>query len=350
MKKILLSLSVLALISSCKKNTTEVHPEDLHQNIVNDISENIYLNTYNELHMRTVSLKQDVANLKLNTTDLNLEKCKISWKQSREVWENSEAWLFGPVATESIDPRIDTWPVDFVRLDSILNGNQTLNNAYIDGLEESLKGFHPIEYLLFGLNGNKKASELTPRQLEYLSALTENLDELTTELYTSWSVSGGAYINEVKNYGKNQEFPSKLSLFTEMANSMIGICDEVANGKIGEVFVNLDSMGEESPFAKNSIVDFTNNIVGVKNVYLGKFNSTDVKGMEDFVRAHNLSLDGRIKNKLDLAINALGKITDPFGQAIFTQPIQVQNAIDAINALKDELETGLLPLIELQLK
>ena len=40
----------------------------------------------------------------------------------------------------------------------------------------------------------------------------------------------------------------------------------------------------------------------------------------------------------------------PFGEAIHLQPIQVQNAIDAINALKNEMETNLLPLIQLHIK
>jgi putative iron-regulated protein len=72
----------------------------------------------------------------------------------------TEAWLFGPVEQNNIDPRIDTWPVDFNALDAILANNDELTDTYIDGLEDALKGFHPIEYVLWGKNGNKKAAQI----------------------------------------------------------------------------------------------------------------------------------------------------------------------------------------------
>jgi len=131
---------------------------------------------------------------------------------------------------------------------------------------------------------------------------------------------------------------------------MIGICDEVANGKIDEVLTTLDSTKEESPFANNSIKDFTYNIIGVQESYFCKYGNKDGKGLEDFVRKYNLSLDGAIKQKMNAAIGALNNITVPFGQAIYTQPLQVQAAINGINALKTELETNLLPLVRLHIK
>jgi predicted lipoprotein len=203
------------------------------------------------------------------------------------------------------------------------------------------------QYLLFCKNGNKQVNEFDARQLAYLQALAENLKTLTSELHTAWAPQGGNYVSEITLNGPLKLYPDKLSAYEEITNAMVGICDEVANGKINDVFINLDSMGEESPFAKNSITDFTNNIKGVQMVYQGSSNNS---GMVNFVRTFNLSLDARIKQKMNTALSALSQITDPFGQAIFTQPIQVQNAIDAINNLKTELETGLLPLVQVHAK
>lgn len=352
MKKTLILFSAALLIAQgCKKEETNTQSSgDVQKDVLNSLSQEVYFNSYISLSDKTSKLYSDVQAFVADPTDDKLSACRQDWKDAREVWENTEAWLFGPVATESIDPRIDTWPVDFVRLDSVLNSSNTINNQYIDGLEESLKGFHPLEYMLFGVNGNKKASDFTSRQKDYLLALAENIKILTNELSHSWSVSGGNYTENIIDAGNNNIYPTRLSAYEEMVNAMIGICEEVADGKIGEVFTHLDSMGEESPFAKNSITDFTNNIRGVRNVYLGTFGNKDVAGLEDFVRTYNLSLDTRIKQKADQAIAALNNITDPFGKAIFTQPVQVQNAIDAINALKSELEDGLLPLVQLKVK
>jgi len=348
---VLMAASLSVTLWSCKDEQV-LPPEsgDLQTKVLNDYSQIVCLKTYETLAGKTTQLHLDIQAFVNTPSDNLLNTCRSDWKNAREVWENSEAWLFGPVATNEIDPRIDTWPVDFVRLDSVLNSNSVFSNAYINSLEESLKGFHPIEYLLFGLNSNKKASDFTQREKEYLLALSENLKDLTTELRTAWDPQGGNYIHELLNAGSSTGFPTKKSAYEEMVNAMIGICDEVGNGKIGEVLTNLDSMGEESPFAKNSITDFRNNILGVKYAYLSIIGNSDGKGIEDIVREKNLSLDGKIKQKIDAAIVALNNITDPFGRAIHTQPIQVQNAVDAINVLKNELEDGLLPFIQLNIK
>lgn len=344
-------LAILSVLfsSACRTNDAEGPRENYQQVILNELGFNLFLTSYLTLENRSETLLNDIKSFAANPTQTGLDLCRTNWKATREVWENSEAWLFGPVSTESIDPRIDTWPVDFIRLDSVLNSNATFNNDYVNSLEESLKGFHPMEYLLFGKNGNKTIAEFDARQMAYLIALAENLKQLCSELHTAWSPQGGKYVDEITLTGSAKLYPNKLSAYEEITNAMIGICDEVANGKINDVFINLDSMGEESPFAKNSITDFTNNIRGVQMVYLGPSHRGQT-GLVEFVRNFNLSLDARIKQKINTAISALGQITDPFGRAIFTQPIQVQNAVDAINDLKTELETGLLPLVQVHVK
>jgi predicted lipoprotein len=213
-------------------------------------------------------------------------------------------------------------------------------------MQDALKGFHPIEYLIFGLNGDKTVAEFTPRQCEYLAALTANLYELTSDLNNRWNGTS-PYGWHLTNAGPSSIFyPTRKAAFEEITFAMIGIAEEVANGKLREPFMAQNADLEESPFAKNSIRDFYNNIVGIEMVYLGQYEANG-HGMEDFVRTYNLSIDNDIKQKISAAKSALNNITDPFGTAITTQPIQVQNAIDAINALGETLESGLIPLIEL---
>lgn len=126
---------------------------------------------------------------------------------------------------------------------------------------------------------------------------------------------------------------------------MGGICDEVANGKMKDPFEAQDPQLEESPFAQNSITDFTNNIKGIMDIYQGKF-TEDGKGIEDLVRTYNLSLDNDIKTKHGTAVAALQAITVPFGQAILTQQTQVQTAMDKINELAETLADNLKPFVQ----
>lgn len=162
-----------------------------------------------------------------------------------------------------------------------------------------------------------------------------------------WNNSlSNAYIHSFTSAGASNSFyTNKREVYEEIVNAMIGICEEVASGKIGEPFNLQDPTLEESPYSYNSLVDFKNNIRSVQNVYLGKY-ETDGYGLEDLVRQHKLTLDNTIKTKINTSISALSNITVPFGTAITDQPQQVQNAIDAIEDLKNTLEAELLPFVQ----
>ncbi len=337
------SLMITAIfISSCNKAELPVDNSQLRENILSNSANNVCLASYQDMYNKTQQLLTAVNTLNTSTTDENLNAARQLWKDTRTTWEKSEAWLFGPVSSDNIDPRIDTWPVDFNSLDSILATTNTLNEAYVNGLDDALKGFHPIEYLLWGQNGNKAASAFTDREKEYLLALATNLNTLAKEVKDSWE---NGYAQQLESAGNGStEYATKVDAFSEMVDAMAGICDEVANGKIKDPYDQQDPTLEESPFAKNSITDFTNNILGVMNMYQGNF-LKDGNGIEDLVRTYNLSLDNDIKTAHAAAIASLNAITVPFGEAILTQQTQVQNAMVKINALKDILEKRLVPFV-----
>jgi predicted lipoprotein len=337
------------MLFSCSEDNdgTSAVDSSLNQEILTDFSQNIAQSVYGDLQSSAETLYSNVNALATDgATNVELKAAQDAWRSARTAWEQSEAFLFGPVSTESIDPRIDTWPVNFTDLDAQLSSGHAFTEEYINDLEDALKGFHPIEYLLFGENGNKTADQITARDLEYLQALALNLKTLTGTLAEEWNTSNGSgYLKTFVSAGSGSTvYTTQLEAFEELVNSMSGICDEVANGKISEPFLQKNPSLEESPFASSSISDFTNNIKGVQNVYLGKY-TADGKGLEDLVKKYNLQLDAQIKTKISAAIAALNNITVPFGRAITEQPILVQNAIDAIEDLHKTLDESLLPFV-----
>lgn len=347
--KSFLGCLAVILFSGCN-NDSDVNSqvdEALNNLILEDFSQHVAQSVYENLETKTSQLYDQVLSLKDNPDDDKLATCQQTWRDARQAWEQSEAFLFGPVATENIDPRIDTWPVNFNDLEAQLASSNEFTESYIDDLEDALKGFHPIEYLLFGGDSDKSAVDFTEREMDYLEGLTKNLKKLTGELADDWDdTDDESYHHEFTTAGSGSTiYDSQLAALEELVNGMAGICDEVANGKISEPFLQSDPSLEESPFAKNSITDFTNNIRGVENVYLGKY-AANGKGLEDLVRNFNLQLDSEIKLKINAAIAALDNITVSFGEAITAQPIQVQNAIDAINELSDVLNEKLLPFVQ----
>ena len=337
-----LGIAATTTISCNKDDNDAVDTTALKSEILQNVATNVCAKSYEDLSDKAGQLLTAVTTLNTTTTDDNLASCQNLWKSIRETWERSEAWLFGPVDVDKIDPRIDTWPVDFNDLNTVLAGTDELDEAYIASLDEdhdALRGFHPIEYLLWGQTGDKAAADLTDREKAYLLALSQNLKKLADEVKTSWT---GGYAVSLATAGAsgNTEFPTTRVAFETIVDAMGGICDEVANGKMQEPFETQRPELEESPFAQNSITDFTNNIRGIMDMYQGKF-TEDGKGLEDLVRSYNLSLDNDIKTKHSTAVAALQAITAPFGEAIISQQSQVQAAMDKINDLASTINEDL---------
>jgi len=337
----LLAGAVFLSVSCSKDNNNDNNTDavTLQQQILSDVATNVCEDSYVDMHAKAKALQQAVTALTTETTPENLQAARDAWRAIRTTWEHTEAWLFGPIDADEIDPRIDTWPVDFNDLDAVLANSETLDENYIDGLEESLKGFHPIEYLLWGKESNKTADQFTTREKEYLTALTANLTRLATDVKDTWQ---DGYTAQLANAGQgSSEFETRQAAFLQLVDAMAGICDEVANSKIKEPFDAQNRALEESPFAKNSFTDFKNNVAGILLMYQGKF-TQDGKGLEDLVRTYNLSLDSEIKAKHTAAIAALQAFGDiPFGDAIDTRQSDIQNAMDKINDLASTLENGL---------
>lgn len=354
MKKLLPILLIAMPMAACKKESAEPDSGSgatfSAQAVLDDFAAHVAQDNYAELATRSAALHDAITAFTATPSEAGLTECRDQWRSTRLSWEQSEALLFGPVATENIDPRIDTWPVDFNALEAQLSSGNVFTPEYITGLDDALKGFHPIEYLLFGADGDKTVAAFTTREFEYINALALDLNALTSALNTSWDpATGSNYSITFTTAGAgNTTYPSRRAAFEEVVNAMAGICDEVANGKMGEVLLAQDPSLEESPYSKNSITDFTSNIRGVENVYLARYGGNGT-GLEDLVRQHDLQLDNTIKQQLAAAIAALGTITVPFGQAILEQPVQVQQAIDAISALEATLSSELLPLVQLHI-
>ncbi|RVT98281.1 hypothetical protein EOD41_18090 [Mucilaginibacter limnophilus] len=350
-KVALISVPLVLAGVSCKKDKSDnnnTDTETLKKQILSTAATTVCRASYEDMYAKAQALQTAVNTLNTTPNDDNLADARVKWKAMRTTWEQTEAWLFGPVSENQIDPRIDTWPVDFNALENILHGNDTLTEEYVDNLEESLKGFHPIEYLLWGENGNKTAAEFTAREKEFLGSLTQNLVKLTKEVRDTWSTDG--YDKQLENAGSGSTaFPTQRAAFIQLVDGMSGICNEVANGKIKDPFDAANPDLEESPFAQNSLIDFTNNINGIMAMYQGRF-TADGQGLEDLVREKNLSLDADIKSKHAAAIAALNDIKVPFGEAITHEQSKVQNAMNKINALFDVLDGDLKDFVQAQVK
>ncbi len=288
-------------------------------------------------------------------TAADIKAAGDSWKKSRKSWELSEAFLFGPAANHNIDPHIDSWPLDKAAMDDLLdeirNGkkNWSLDNNGGYGLI----GFHSIEYMLFELSADGNTSlthstAYTPEELVYLTAVTEDLRNQAVCLEACWAGTENVsaqkqeiledaeldyaeeYGWEMKNAGKGgSRFKTYQHVAEEIIQGCIDIADEVGNTKIGRPHFAASEEDRnyiESPYSLNSIEDFVDNIVSIRNSYCGSRNGQP--SLSDYVKSFNPTLDAKLITAINNAITAIQAIPEPFTKT--AKGTEAGNAVDVV--------------------
>ncbi|MEG0851812.1 MAG: imelysin family protein [Flavobacterium sp.] len=354
-KSVALAMTAFTIASCSDNDEPMVDPVETAtlKEAVTNTSNNIIINTYGNLNQKAAALHTAVTQLSTSLTVENLTKAKNAWMETRVYWEQSEGFLYGPVDTEGIDPAMDTWPVDVTAMNDILNSSSPITVATLENNNEA-RGFHLIEFLLWGENGTKTVDQLTPRQLELLKAAAQDLHNNTQKLHNGWIASAGNFVDNFINPSPNA-YPSYTVVLEEITEGLIIIADEVANGKIEDP---LNSEGstpnaelEESRFSNNSKTDFIDNMRSIQNIYLGTANGVgNGKGLSTLVNAKDPVLDAKIKNAISDAIMGLDAIPGTFSNAIFTNRNQVKAAQIKVSALHTVLQGELKPFVVNNLK
>ncbi len=124
--------------------------------IVKQYVDVVVLPTYLELATLNTALDVAVKAFKASPSDVTFSACATAWLKSRQPWEQSEAFLFGPVDELGLDPNMDSWPLDQAQIAQILKSQDFTNLNWKEGesddkieAAQSLRGFHTLEYLVF---------------------------------------------------------------------------------------------------------------------------------------------------------------------------------------------------------
>lgn len=359
-----LFIALGVLVSACGKDD-DPKPETSSTNykpVLEAYVNKTIIPTYKDMKDNSMLLLDNVKKFQTSGAQADLDMACDYWKKTRAPWESSEAFLFGPAAYLSLDPLLDSWPLDQNQLQQVLDGDQELTVDFVrDGLGAVLRGFHTVEFLLFREGENRKAEDVTTREKEYLSAVTEVLRDDCLKLWSAWNGipadSPEAAILEAIEfevampYGENfikagsvgSNYISQVSAIDEMFQGAIAIADEVGNAKIADPHNSGDVLDVESWFSWNSLLDFTNNIRSIENAYLGGYDANGRgANISDMVKAKNAALDTEMKEKIEGAKTAINAIPYPFRNHLKDPAVVI--AMSKVNELKDVIEGKIKPL------
>ena len=307
-----------------------------------------------------------------------MKDADASWRLMRKHWEQSEAFLFGPASAHSIDPHIDSWPLDFNAMNALLHDEAQMaqieeeGGAYVgDKLGYALKGFHACEYLLFESvikdgravgTGQPHATNLTRAEAVYLLGIVEDLTQQAILLEYCWAgevseakmqiLEDGEVETWEDKYGAqmiNAGKPGSIYLtYQEVAEDIVAGCadiaGEVADLKLGNPYVSSTAEERdyiESPYSCTSTIDFADNIRSIQHAYCGAVAGD--AAVSDYVKKQDAALDATVRKAIEESIAAIEAIQD-FENTAKGNP-QVKAAIDLVSALEEVLSDEVLPLL-----
>jgi putative iron-regulated protein len=302
------------------------------------------------------TLKSAVDALIAEPSEANLEAARAAWIAARNPYQQTEAYRFGNTIVDDWEGKVNAWPLDeglidyvdasygddseendFYVANVIANptlkvGGETIDASTITGelLADTLQeageveanvatGYHAIEFLLWGqdLNGTdagagtRPATDFDPanctggnceRRIQYLQAATDLLISDLEEMAAAWA-PGGAARDELADKG---EAGGLATILTGMGSLSYG---ELAGERMKLGLMLHDPEEEHDCFSDNTHMSHYNDVVGIRNVYFGEYESplgNDVYGasLADLVAAKDPALAEEMKAKLDASLAA----------------------------------------------
>ncbi|WAL59572.1 imelysin family protein [Thermocoleostomius sinensis] len=322
--------------------------------LVGDFADRVVVATYEELVVRSEELVATVNAFISNPTDQTLQAARESWITARFPWEQSEAFAFGPADSLGYDGALDDWPVNEADVLAVINSEEELTPEYIATLQTTQQGFHAIEFILFGVENDKTVDDFSERELAYLQAATIAFDQTAKALLQSWvtGIDGNPPYRQVLATAGDSSNPAYLTAnaaVEEIVQGMLGCLDEVANEKIGEPLETKDTVTLESRFSQTTLNDLHNNLLSVRNAYLGSISASDTGySLSAWVAEQNPALDDQIKRELEAAIDAVAAIPGPVETNLEEADTiaQMEAAQAAILQVFNTLQSEVLPQVQ----
>lgn len=331
--------------SSCNKTTETTDEANIETKdaIIKQYLEHTVYPTYGQLAANTEILADDLKTLKANKTQANLEKACASFLEARHWWEMSEAFLYGAASAFGIDPHIDSWPLDETEFNRLMANPEMLEDLDRDDgaivarerLGNALLGFHGLEYVLFRDGNARPVSEITNDMMIYAVAVAGDLRNSCFQLEVSWNRNAPQVHQDLmeelefnttlangNTYGENMTlagqagstYSTRTQALQAILDGCVTISDEVGTSKIGKPFSGEDPTYVESPYSQKSIRDFADNIVSIKNAYMGgnEGERDEDLSVHRFIMDFDAELDTQVVNAIDNAIVKINAMAAPF--------------------------------------
>lgn len=314
-------------------------------------------------------LQQKIETLLATPSAPALEAARGAWLAARVPYLQTEAFRFYDGPIDAVEGGINAWPIDEHYVDYVAGEPEagvinevrkfpsitrdliiSLNER--EGEKNISTGFHAIEFLLWGQDfrtngpGDRPWQDFTDqtkhasRRGEYLrlaaSLLVDNLQTVTT----AWAEG---VTNNYRAEWLALEPDEALARVMKGIGALSG--PELAGERLTVPYETKEQEDEHSCFSDNTHNDVIYNVLGVQNIYLGRYTRTDgtkIQGpaLRDLLARTDRAFADRLAAQIDASLAAARGIPAPFDQAILginTSPgrVAIKKTFTSLQAQSD---------------
>ncbi len=333
----------------------------------------IVLASYEDSLETAVALDDAIGALLEDPSEEKLHDARDAWRAAREPYLQTETYRFyeGPIDNTEDGPEglLNAWPLDENFIDYVAdNDNAGIINdldATIDadaliGLNEAggekniATGYHAIEFLLWGQDQDDDGPGARPytdfvdggtaanqdRRRDYLRVVSALLVENLESLVDAWK-------EDQDNYRADFEAEEPEVALERMLSGMIILSGFETGGERLQTALNTgDQEDEHSCFSDNTDRDMVQDVRGIQNVWLGRYERTDGStvsgvGIADVVAGTDADLAEQVSDRVAKSLELAEALLPPFDQEIMlgndAGRARVSDLIDSLDTQEDDL-------------
>jgi putative iron-regulated protein len=316
----------------------------------------IVLASYTDSLATAEDLQDAVDDLVEGPSAATLLAAQNAWKAAREPYLQTEVYRFygGPIDDEESGPEglINAWPMDEGHVDYITGDPEDgiindpsveIDGETLESLNESpgdkdiATGYHAIEFLLWGQDEDPDGPGARPftdyivgaggtaanqdRRGEYLQTVTDLLIGHLEDLVAAWEDGEDP---DAATYAARFHDLSNAEAMTRILTGMTILSSFETGGE--RLLAALDAKDQEeehSCFSDNTHRDMIQDVVGIQNVWLGRYTGlsaattvSDGVGIRDIVASADAELAQSITDQIAESRELAEALHPPFDQEI----------------------------------
>jgi putative iron-regulated protein len=357
-KSLILAATAIGLATACGDDEASPVAEDYSAQM-NEASRT-YVDIVTASYADSLALAREL-DTKVNDfverpSQARLEAARQAWRAAREPYLQTEVYRFynGPIDNPEDGPEglLNAWPMDESFVDYVLDEDgepdyelglindrdvdidaETLAGLNEDGGEENIAtGYHAVEFLLWGqdvdedgpgarpytdfITGDDATAPNGERRGQYLRAVSGLIVTHLEQLSEAWAAG------QSDNYRAEFEAATPKQRLERILTGMIVLSGfETGGERLQTALDSHDQEDEHSCFSDNTHRDMVQDVRGIQNVWLGRYQRLDgslvkAKGVRDVVNAKDPALATELDQRIETSLALAEALQAPFDQEI----------------------------------